>query len=138
MPNLWVTPAGPIPPNPAELLQSEKFRAFLDRMTQRFDKVILDSPPVVAVTDAAILSTLADSVLLVVRAFHTRKDVARHALRVLLDVGAKAAGAVLNAVDLSRHEYKTSYYYYHRREYYGAPPVAPGSAGDSANPAPPH
>jgi capsular exopolysaccharide synthesis family protein len=132
VPNLWITPAGPIPPNPAELLQSERFRAFLDRVAGRFDKVILDSPPVVAVTDAAILSTLTDAGLLVVRGYHTRKDVARHAMRVLLDVGAKTAGAVLNAIDLSRHEYKSSYYYFNKREYYGESPATKSSGDDSS------
>jgi capsular exopolysaccharide synthesis family protein len=136
VPNLSIIPAGPIPPNPAEIFHSERFRAFLARISERFDRVIIDSPPVVAVTDATILSTLVDGAVLVVRAFATRKDVARHALRALLDVGAKSAGAVLNAVDLSRHEYKSSYYYYYRRDYYSSTP-ADGSGRPSGEASPP-
>jgi polysaccharide biosynthesis transport protein len=117
VPNLWVVPAGPIPPNPAELLHSEKFKVFLERMKKRFDRVILDSPPIVPVTDAAILSTLVDSTVLVVRAFKTTKDLARHAVRALRDIGVTNAGAVLNAVNFNRHEYKNRYYYYRRDEY---------------------
>lgn len=125
IPNLSVIPAGPIPPNPAELLQSERFKTFLDQAKARFDRVIIDSPPVVAVTDAAILSTITDGTVLVVRAFATSKDLARHALRSLRDVGVKMAGCVLNAVNLSRHEYKYSYYYQYKRDgYYSADPSA--------------
>jgi capsular exopolysaccharide synthesis family protein len=139
IPNLSILPAGPIPPNPAEMFHSERFREFLKRISSQFDRVIIDSPPVVAVTDAVILSTYADGTLLVIRAFTTRKEVAKHAINVLRDVGARMAGAVLNAVDLSRNEYKDAYSYY-RRDYY-ARPVAPSpssvdgpSSGASAAP----
>ncbi|WP_272418553.1 GumC family protein [Polyangium jinanense] len=118
VPNLWVIPAGPIPPNPAELLHSEKFKKFLDDVKKRFDRVIIDSPPIVPVTDAAVLSTLVDGTVLVVRAFKTTKDLARHAVRALQDIGATKAGAVLNAVNFNRHEYKYRYYYYRREGYY--------------------
>jgi capsular exopolysaccharide synthesis family protein len=128
VPNLSILPAGPIPPNPAELFHSERFRLFLERIAGQFDRVVIDSPPVVAVTDAVILSTYVDGTLLVVRAFATRKDVARHAVTVLRDLGVRVAGAVLNAVDLSRNEYKDSYSYY-RRDYYARPaPPGPSSA----------
>lgn len=116
VPNLSIIPAGPIPPNPAELLHSERFKVVLKKIAERFDRVIIDSPPVVPVTDAAILSTLVDGTVLVVRAFKTSQELARHALRALVDIGAKKAGAVLNAVNLSRHEYKYSYYHYYRRD----------------------
>jgi polysaccharide biosynthesis transport protein len=116
VPNLSIIAAGPIPPNPAELLHSERFRSVLKKISERFDRVIIDSPPVVPVTDAAILSTLVDGTVLVIRAFKTSQELARHALRALVDIGAKKAGAVLNAVNLSRHEYKYSYYHYYRRD----------------------
>ncbi len=118
VPNLCIIPAGPIPPNPAELLHSERFKHFLEQIQGRFDRVILDSPPVVPVTDGVVLSTLVDGTILVVRAFVTTKDLARHALRALLDVGANVAGTVLNAVDLNKCEYKYSHYYYYRRDGY--------------------
>lgn len=123
VPNLSIIPAGPIPPNPAELLHSERFKHFLEQVQSRFDRVILDSPPVVPVTDGVVLSTLVDGTILVVRAFKTSKDLARHALRALLDVNANVAGTVLNAVNLNKGEYKYSHYYYYRRDGYYADPT---------------
>ena len=120
IPNLSVLPAGPIPPNPSEILHSEKFRKLLDELRRHYDRVIIDSPPVVAVTDAAILSTIVDGTMLVVRAFKTQFDVGRQGVRALSDVGAKLAGGVLNSVDLERHEYKYYHYYYHKEGYYSS------------------
>lgn len=122
IPNLSVLPAGPIPPNPSEILHSEKFRSVLEQLRQRYDRVIIDSPPVATVTDAAILSTLVDGTMLVVRAFKTQSDVGRQGARALRDVGAKIAGSVLNSVDLDRHEYKYYHYYYHKEGYYSSSP----------------
>ena len=93
VPNLSVIPAGPIPPNPAELFHSERFKSLLAKMKGRFDRVIIDSPPVVAVTDVAVLSTLVDRTVLVIRAFATTKDLARHGARAITDVGSNAAGS---------------------------------------------
>jgi capsular exopolysaccharide synthesis family protein len=118
IPNLSVVAAGPIPPNPAELFHSQRFATFIASLTAQFDRVIIDSPPIVAVTDAAVLSRLVDGVVMVVRAFATSKDIVSHGARVLHDVGAKMAGIVLNAVDLHRQEYQYYYYYYHREGYY--------------------
>jgi succinoglycan biosynthesis transport protein ExoP len=120
VPNLTVIPAGPLAPNPAELLDSAKFKAFLDYQRAHYDMVILDSPPVLPVTDATILTTLVDATVLVVRAFETKNDVARHGIRVLADVGRPIAGVVLNAVDLDKHEYKYYYYSYKRDGYYSS------------------
>ena len=139
VPNLSVYVAGAHPPNPAELLQSERFKSILKRLTGKFDYVILDSPPVLAVTDAAVLSTLVDGVVMVTRAFQTRKELAQHAVRRLTDIGAHVAGVVLNAVNLTKDEYKYSYQYYRRGGYYEdehrdkrpsitAPPAAPPAA----------
>lgn len=135
VPNLSVIPAGPIPPNPSELLQSERFRNFLTKMQGRFDQIILDSPPVVAVTDAVVLSTIVDGTVLVIRAFKTTKELAKHGIRQLRDVGAPVAGVVLNAVNLSKDEYQYKYQYYRRGSYYSqqAPqggPAASPSRGD--------
>jgi capsular exopolysaccharide synthesis family protein len=121
VPSLSVVPCGPVPPNPAELFHSDRFKALLAHLRKRFDRVIIDSPPVVAVTDPTILSTLVDGTVLVARAFATRKDTARHAARSLRGVGGTIAGSVLNAVDFKRLEYKYSYYYYRREGYYGSP-----------------
>jgi polysaccharide biosynthesis transport protein len=137
VPNLYVIPAGHIPPNPAELLHSARFHALLQKLKGRFDRVLIDSPPIVAVTDAAVLSTLADGTVLVVRAFSTNNDLARHSVRSMLDVGAKTVGVVLNAVDLNRQEY--GYYHYYAYKHYGEyrAPAEPGSSEDADNPPPP-
>jgi capsular exopolysaccharide synthesis family protein len=119
VPNLSILPAGPLPPNPADLMHSERFRAIIDELRARFDRVILDSSPIAPVTDATILSAYVDATMLVVRAFVTKKDVARHALRSMLDIGSKVAGAVVNAVDFARHEYRYTSYY--GRYGYGTP-----------------
>ena len=117
--NLWCVPSGPTPPNPADILQSATFRRFIDDLSSRFDRVVIDSPPAVAVTDAAILSTLCDGAIFVIRAFKTSKHLSDHGLRSLRDVDAPIVGAILNAVDLNRHEYNTYYhYYYYKREGY--------------------
>lgn len=120
VPDLTVTTAGPIPPNPAELFHTARFERFLEAVCQRYDRVIIDSPPVAAVTDPTILSTLVDATVVVVRAFKTRKELARHAVRSLASVGGNIAGVVLNAVDFSRTEYKGSHYYYYERDGYYA------------------
>ncbi len=120
VPNLSVIPAGPLPPNPAELVQSEKFRVALQKLSERFDRVIIDSPPVVPVTDAAVLSMLVDGTVLVVKGLSTKKEMGRQAMRALADLGAKPAGAVLNAINLTRYDYRNHYYYYHKDGYYAA------------------
>jgi capsular exopolysaccharide synthesis family protein len=119
VPNLSILPAGPSAPNPAEIFHSESFKNLVKQAQERYDRVIIDSSPLMAVTDAAIVSTLVDGTVVVVRAFRTTKEVSRHAIRSLLDVGSKVAGAVLNAVNFHRHEYKYAYYYYKREGYYG-------------------
>lgn len=117
VPNLHLIPAGPLPPNPAEILHSESFAKFLRGLRERYDCVVIDSPPVVAVTDAAVLSTAVDGTVLVVRAFQTSKDMARRASRALADVGVRLVGTVLNGVDVDRDGYAYGYYYYHREGY---------------------
>jgi capsular exopolysaccharide synthesis family protein len=135
IPNLSIIPAGPIPPNPAELLQSERFKTFLNRTKQNFDLVVLDSPPLVAVTDATVLSAIVDGTVVVVRAFQTGKDLARHAHRLLTHVGAPIAGVVLNAVNVERDEYKYLYHYYRRGSYYSTEPQHhPERASERASP----
>jgi capsular exopolysaccharide synthesis family protein len=121
IPNLFSIPAGPPPPNPADLLQSERFKKFLSDLLEHFDRVVIDSPPLAAVTDSAIVSTLVDGTIFVVRAFKTSHHLARQGLRALRDIDAPIIGAVLNAVDLTKSSYSYYYnqYYYYRREGYG-------------------
>jgi len=131
IPNLYCVPCGPIPPNSADVVASDKFRKFLDDLSKHFDRLVLDSPPVIAVTDSAIVSTLVDGVVFVVRAFKSNATVSASGLRTLRDVDAPIAGAVLNAVNLNRHEYSYYQYYYYRREGYAplTPPTSGGGAG---------
>ncbi|AKV03297.1 Tyrosine-protein kinase EpsD [Labilithrix luteola] len=140
VPNLYCLPCGPIPPNSADVVASEKFRKLLDDLSQHFDRIVLDSPPIVAVTDSAIVSTLTDGVIFVIRAFRTSQALCRQGLRALRDVDAPIAGAVLNAVNLNRHEYNYHHYYYYKREGY-APLVGSGAghthAMDDERPASP-
>jgi len=136
--NLWSIPSGPIPPNPADVLQSDRFRRFLADLTERFDRVILDSPPLVAVTDSAIISTLVDGTVFVVRAFKTSKHLAAQGLRALRDVDVPVVGAVLNAVNLNRHEYSYYYhYYYYKRAGYRSSADA-DALPESASSSPPN
>ena len=137
VPNLWSIPAGPLPPNPADLLQSERFRKFMKEMRESFDHVIVDSPPLIAVTDSAIISTLVDGTIFVVRAFQTGRHVSAQGLRALRDVEAPLVGAVLNAVNLRRHEYQYYHYYYYKREGYGTTD-APGDDANESAAAPPN
>jgi capsular exopolysaccharide synthesis family protein len=139
VPNLSIVTTGPLPPNPAEILHSAAFAKVLDALRESFDTVILDSPPIVPVTDAAVLSTLVDGAVVVVRAFQTSRDVARRAVRAVRDVGGHLVGVVLNAVDLDRHEYGYRYYYYYKREGYaseGAPSATPSRSSNDAPSAP--
>jgi capsular exopolysaccharide synthesis family protein len=137
IPNLWCVPSGPTPPNPADVLHSERFRQFLRDMSNRFDRVVIDSPPLVAVTDSAIVSTLVDGTVFVVRAFKTTRALAKQGLRSLRDVEAPVLGAVLNAVDLQKHQYNYYQYYYYKREGYGPVQTLPEENDESAA-SPPH
>jgi capsular exopolysaccharide synthesis family protein len=115
VPGLWVMPAGPHPPNPAELLGSKRFKDFLASLTQHFDWVMVDTPPVMAVTDASVVAHLATGVLFVVGAEMTSRHAAARALEQLQHARAKFIGGVLNRVDLQHNSYYYSQYY--KREY---------------------
>jgi polysaccharide biosynthesis transport protein len=110
VPNLSVLRAGPTPPNPADLMHSEAFGRLLTELRSRFDRVVIDSPPIGLVTDGVILSARVDATVLVVRALSTRRDAARRAVRSLRDVGANCAGFVLNAVSSQERYYYSGYY----------------------------
>lgn len=111
--NLYFLPSGKKPPNPAEILSSERMRQLVRQLRPEFDMILLDSPPIVPVTDAAMMaSEVADVVLLVVRSGETRRDVAQKAQELLKRVGANVFGVVLNTVDYAK-QYGSYYYYYH-------------------------
>ncbi len=131
VPNLYVMPCGPTPPNPAEICQSDKFKLLLDELNERFDRVLMDSPPVIVVTDAVVLSTLVDGVVVVARTGETNKVVLAEAVRHLSDVGASILGCVLNDMDLNSRSY--GYYRYRRYGYsrYGSYRYSYGRYGDN-------
>jgi len=111
VPGLWILPAGMHPPNPAELLGSKRFKDFMTSLTQHFDFVVIDSPPVMAVTDASVVAHIASGVLYVVGAEMTSRHAAQRGLEQLEHARAKFIGAVLNRVDLKHHAYYYSQYY---------------------------
>ena len=115
IPGLWALPAGRIPPNPAELLGSQRFREFLRSVREHFDWVIIDTPPVLAVADASVLAHAVSGVVFVIGAEMVSRHTAATALEQLENAHAKLLGGVLNRVDLDRNAYYYSQYY--RKEY---------------------
>jgi capsular exopolysaccharide synthesis family protein len=111
---LNVLTAGPIPPNPAELLGSDQMRRLMTTLQANFNHVVVDSPPVSSFTDGVLISAMVDGVLLVVHGGKSSRHVVKRSRQLLLDVGAKIFGVVLNNVNLQSHDY----YYYQR--YYGS------------------
>jgi polysaccharide biosynthesis transport protein len=109
LPNLFVLPAGTPPPNPAELMASSQMFDLLAELREQYDHVVLDTPPTLSVTDAVVLSTRADAVVLVIRSSQTTKPALRRARDILTQVNARVAGVLLNAVNLDSPDY--SYYY---------------------------
>jgi capsular exopolysaccharide synthesis family protein len=107
---------GPIPPNPAELLHTQAFKRVVARLQAAYDRIVFDSPPLLAVTDAQILGQLCDGAVLVVRANETSIDMVRKASRLLKDVNVNILGTLLNNVDVSRRGYGQYYYRYYRRD----------------------
>ena len=103
--NLGVLTSGPLPPNPAELLASQRMRDFLTRLAGLADYVLFDTPPIIAVTDAAILAPRVDGVLIVVRAGKTKRDLAIKAKRLLAQVNAPVVGVILNDASLDTKAY---------------------------------
>jgi capsular exopolysaccharide synthesis family protein len=117
IPNLSIIPCGPIPPNPAELIISDKMRELLRELTLRYDHVLIDSPPLINVTDPVILSTMVDGVILVVHGGKSTREIVRRARQELTTVGAKIFGVVLNNVDLRAGGYDEYYYYRYQAGY---------------------
>ena len=119
-PNLKLLPSGPMPPNPAELLGSEEMRKLLVLLSEKFTHVIVDSPPAISFTDASILSTFVDGVILVVHGGRSSRAVVRRAKQQLLDIGAHIFGIVLNNVKIEKSQdyYYGGYYGYYKSSYY--------------------
>ncbi|MDX1437229.1 MAG: polysaccharide biosynthesis tyrosine autokinase [Anaerolineales bacterium] len=114
IPNLSVITSGSLPPNPAELIGSEKMFTLLSEMKDEADIIVLDSPPVMAVTDPAVLAPRVDGVILVIRPGTTKLGASKQAVEQLVRSGAQLLGVVLNDVDLKRSRYN----YYYKNYYY--------------------
>jgi polysaccharide biosynthesis transport protein len=112
IPNLAAIPTGPLPPNPADLLSSHKLADAIVELRKKFKFIVIDSPPVMAATDAVILSVQTDGVLLVVRSGETPKEAFTRTRDLLNSVKCRILGVVLNAVDSSAPDYYYSYRYY--------------------------
>jgi capsular exopolysaccharide synthesis family protein len=118
VPNLSVIPCGPIPPNPAEVLSSPVTRELFIKLRSQFEYVLIDSPPLLSVSDSRILSTLTDAVVLVTRAYSTPYDVVRRARGLLYAAGARILGVALNSVDPHKGGYGYGYGYGYGHYYY--------------------
>ena len=110
VPNLSIIASGPTPPNPAELVGSRRMRELLDAASERFDMILLDSPPVLAVSDAGALVPMVDGVLLVVGSGLTARLALRRAKEAVEAVQGRIVGAVLNRFDASAQGYSRRYY----------------------------
>jgi polysaccharide biosynthesis transport protein len=117
VPNLFYIPAGPIPPNPSELLGSNLFKKMLGVLETRFDHILVDSPPVLGFADAVILSSSVNGVILTVLGGKTPRETLQRAKEALQQTQTKILGVVINRVDIRRSDY--GYYYYQYHSYYG-------------------
>lgn len=111
--NLTIIPSGISPPNPSELLSHPQMKALVQKASERFDRIIIDTPPVASVTDPLIISREAQSVIIVMRCGVAPREAVTKSLQQLRAVNAKVMGAVLNAVDFRKDSYYYQYYYKH-------------------------
>jgi capsular exopolysaccharide synthesis family protein len=116
VPTLVVIPSGPVPPNPSEMLGSARLGKLLELLREKFDIIIFDCTPLLAVTDATVLATKVDGVILVIKSGATSRRIINRGVRQLEDVKANIVGAVLNQVNFRKSSYYYSPYYAH---YYG-------------------
>lgn len=116
---LHLLTSGPVPPNPAELIGSEQMRRLMTALESTFTHIIVDSPPISSFTDGVLIASMVDGVLMVVHGGKSSRHVVKRSRQLLLDVGAKIFGVVLNNVDLRTHDY---YYYqrYYQQSYYNS------------------
>ena len=139
-----VLTSGPIPPNPSELLGRTRMREILARLREHYDQIIVDTPPIGAVTDAAVIATMVDGVILVVHAGKTRRQIVSRGIEQLRYIGAPIIGVILNNLHLGRGRYHPGYYhyYYYYASHYGAEegesqPMEPAASGRDADPGSP-
>lgn len=109
--NLYLLPSGNIPPNPSELLMSDKTISLIDEVTKNFDVVIFDGAPCLLVTDSTIISRLVDNTVLVTSHKYTKIDDLKEATKRIKRVGGNIAGVILNRIEISNKKYENKYYY---------------------------
>lgn len=133
VPTLWALPTGPKPPNPAQLLSSCAMESMLRELRKQFKFLVIDSPPVLPVADAMVLSTFVDGVVFVIESGATVRGAVTRARKILQNVGANVLGIVLNKVDV-RHD---GYYGYHTHYYYHSDDKERTAKADAASSYPP-
>ncbi len=116
--NLYLMPCGTLPPNPSELLGSRAMKHCIAELKKRFDVILFDSPPIMAVTDAAVLSSEVDGVILVIKAGQTDRNAVLRSFEILKNIPNRILGALLNVVNVEG-VYGSYYYYYYHYYYYG-------------------
>lgn len=116
--NLHLLPSGPVPPNPAELIGSEQMAELLKSLQEKYTHVVVDSPPIASFTDGVLVASLVDGVILVVHSGKSSRQVVRRSRQLLLDIGAKIFGVVLNNVNLKSQDNYYYYQSYYQRENY--------------------
>ena len=136
MEGLKVITSGKLPPNPVEVVGSARMRKFLEELEEKTDLVLVDSPPVLPVADAAILTSLVDGVILVLRAGQTRHRAAQQAVKSLRQAGAQLIGIVLNAVPHNTDGYNSYYRYEHEDKKSSRSSLRVSLEGDTKNASP--
>lgn len=114
--NLYILTTGQLPPNPAEVIASKKLKGFIEKIKDEFDYILIDSPPLIAVTDAQILSRLCDGTILVVSSGEAERETVKRAKDLLNKVNANIIGVVLNKLELKTRKGYGYYYYYGEEE----------------------
>jgi capsular exopolysaccharide synthesis family protein len=137
-PNLFAISAGPIPPHPSELLSSSLMQDFMQKWCEDYDHVIVDSPPVLSVTDPVLLSVQMDAVILIVRSGQTTVAHVRRTCDLLQSVNARLLGIVVNAADLAspdyyQYHYGSRYYHYNEKQTNGHKAVSNGHGDANEN-----
>jgi len=132
--NLSFINAGPTPPNPSGLLGSFKMEQLIKETKEKFDRIIIDGPPLVGVSDSIILSKLVSGTLMVIRFGTASRDVVARAKQCLIEVNSNIIGVVLNDVDIEKEAYYSKYYHYYSRYYakYGEKPSSPSISDPAA------
>lgn len=142
---LFLMTTGDLPPNPAELVGSNRMKTLIKALATRFDYVLIDTPPILAVTDAVVMSTRVDSVVLVARAGSTRQSQLKHAAMRLQEVNANVSGVVLNRINKRSSEYYQYYKHYYPtdpddekkgKEIVEGQPAGKAREGEPQNPVP--